>query len=81
MMKFLRKREDSNLRSRFRLTAFRVRPIQPLWHASLMVLLSPRKESDPHLFLRTELLYPLSYEGLHSIIYRIICHLSKDLVS
>ena len=29
-----RRREDSNLRSRNRDTAFRVRPIQPLWHAS-----------------------------------------------
>ena len=29
-----RKREDSNLRCRFRHTAFRVRPIRPLWHAS-----------------------------------------------
>ncbi len=24
----------------------------------------PQRESNPHLFLRTELLYPLSYEGL-----------------
>src|SRR5208282_4700905 len=33
-----RKREDSNLRSRFQLTAFRVRPIRPLWHASALNL-------------------------------------------
>ena len=32
---FWRKREDSNLRSRFRLTAFQVRRIRPLCHASL----------------------------------------------
>src|SRR3989344_1320114 len=30
-----RKWEDSNLRYRFRYTAFRVRPIQPLWHTSI----------------------------------------------
>ena len=30
-----RRREDSNPRYRFRYTAFRVRPIQPLWHASI----------------------------------------------
>ena len=60
-----RKREDSNLRYHFWYTAFRVRPIQPLWHASRK---SPRKESNPHLSLRTGLLYPLSYEGLSGFI-------------
>ena len=25
----------------------------------------PQQESNPHLFLRTELLYPLSYGGLY----------------
>ena len=32
--RFMRKREDSNPRYPYGYTAFRVRPIQPLWHAS-----------------------------------------------
>ncbi len=30
-------------------------------------LVCPQRESNPHLFLRTELLYPLSYEGLFGL--------------
>ena len=34
----------------------------------LFFILSPRRESNPHLILRTDLLCPLSYEGKHGFL-------------
>ena len=45
LTKRMRRREDSNLRCPFGHTAFRVRPIQPLWHVSKINYYYPNKKS------------------------------------
>ena len=58
----LRKREDSNLRYPCGHTAFRVRPIQPLWHASFLVLLFVSNSSSAHPYTAgAEAVHPLLF--------------------